>query len=135
MDTVILIFLVIGLFVNGMSIIGLMRFPDMYTRLHAATKTTTFGSIFVVLGVVLKNMVYFDATSITIIIHSVVALLVIIFTNPISAHAIARASLLSGIKPIGVVINEYDYTSQLKTADELELEKVSEGIPDEDGAI
>ncbi len=135
MDTIILIFLVIGLFVNGMSIVGLMRFPDMYTRLHAATKTTTFGSIFVVLAVVLKNIIYFDATSITIIIHSVVALLVIIFTNPISAHAIARASLLSGIKPVGVVINEYDYKSQLKTADELELEKVSEGIPDEDGEL
>lgn len=135
MDTVILVCLAIGLFINGMSILGLMRFPDIYTRLHAATKTTTFGSIFVVLAIVVKNIVYYDPTSLTIIIHSIVALLVIIFTNPISAHAIARASLLSGIKPVGVVINEFDYKSQMKTADELELEKVSEGIPDEDGAV
>ena len=135
MDTIILIFLIIGLFVNGMSIIGLMRFPDIYTRLHAATKTTTFGSIFVVFAVVVKDIIYYDATSIIIIIHSIVALLVIIFTNPISAHAIARASLLSGIKPVGVTINEFDYKSQLKTTDELELEKVSEGIPDEDGSV
>lgn len=135
MDTVILVCLVIGLFINGMSILGLMRFPDMYTRLHAATKTTTFGSIFVVLAIVVKNIFYYDPTSLTIIIHSIVALLVIIFTNPISAHAIARASLLSGIKPVGVVINEFDYKSQMKTADELELEKVSEGIPDEDGVV
>ncbi len=135
MDTFIVACLVIGLAVNGMSIIGLMRFPDIYTRLHAATKTTTFGSIFVVLAIVIKNIVYFDQASLTITIHSIVALLVIIFTNPISAHAIARASLLSGIKPFGVIINEFDYKSQIKTADELELEKVSEGIPDEDGAL
>lgn len=135
MDTVILSCLVIGLVVNGMSIIGLMRFPDIYTRLHAATKTTTFGSIFVVLAIVIKNIIYYDQASLTIAIHSIVALLVIIFTNPISAHAIARASLLSGIKPFGVVINEFDYKSQIKTADELELEKVSEGIPDEDGVL
>jgi len=135
MDTIICIFLVIGLLVNGVSIIGLMRFPDIYTRLHAATKTTTFGSIFVVLAVGVKNIWYYDATSITIIIHSIVALLVIIFTNPISAHAIARASLLSGIKPFGVVINEYDYKSQTKTVDDLEMDKISEGIPDEEGTI
>jgi multicomponent Na+:H+ antiporter subunit G len=135
MDTIICIFLVIGLLVNGVSIIGLMRFPDIYTRLHAATKTTTFGSIFVVLAVGVKNIWYYDATSITIIIHSIVALLVIIFTNPISAHAIARASLLSGIKPFGVVINEYDYKSQTKTVDDLEMDKINEGIPDEEGTI
>ncbi|HOF14828.1 MAG TPA: monovalent cation/H(+) antiporter subunit G [Spirochaetota bacterium] len=135
MDTIICIFLVIGLLVNGVSIIGLMRFPDIYTRLHAATKTTTFGSIFVVLAVGVKNIWYYDATSITIIIHSIVALLVIIFTNPISAHAIARASLLSGIKPFGVVINEYDYKSQIKTVDDLEMDKISEGIPDEEGTL
>ncbi|HOE20797.1 MAG: monovalent cation/H(+) antiporter subunit G [Spirochaetes bacterium] len=135
MDIIICIFLAIGLLVNGISIVGLMRFPDIYTRLHAATKTTTFGSIFVVLAVGVKNIWYYDATSITIIIHSIVALLVIIFTNPISAHAIARASLLSGIKPFGVVINEYDYKSQTKTVDDLEMDKISEGIPDEEGTI
>ncbi len=135
MDIIICIFLAIGLLVNGISIVGLMRFPDIYTRLHAATKTTTFGSIFVVLAVGVKNIWYYDATSITIIIHSIVALLVIIFTNPISAHAIARASLLSGIKPFGVVINEYDYKSQTKTVDDLEMDKISEGIPDEERTI
>ena len=135
MDIIICIFLAIGLLVNGISIVGLMRFPDIYTRLHAATKTTTFGSIFVVLAVGVKNIWYYDATSITIIIHSIVALLVIIFTNPISAHAIARASLLSGIKPFGVVIKEYDYKSQTKTVDDLEMDKISEGIPDEERTI
>jgi len=107
MDTLIYVLVGFGLFLSSMSVVGLMRFPDIYTRLHAATKTTTFGSIFIVSGLIVRNAVYFDKSSTVIIIHSVIALLVIIFTNPISAHAIARASILSGIKPFGVKINEY----------------------------
>ncbi|PKL35813.1 MAG: cation:proton antiporter [Spirochaetae bacterium HGW-Spirochaetae-1] len=98
----------IGLFISSMSVVGLMRFPDIYTRLHAATKTTTFGSIFIVAGIILRNFVHTDNASIIIMVHAMLALLVIIFTNPISAHAIARASLLSGIKPFGVKINEFE---------------------------
>jgi len=97
----------IGLFVNSMSIVGLLRFPDIYTKLHAATKTTTFGSIFIVAGVILDSLSSPDQTTVIIIVHSIVALLVVIFTNPISAHAIARAALISGIKPYGAEINEY----------------------------
>ncbi len=108
MDTAIYILLGIGLFVNAMSIVGILRFPDMYTRLHAATKTTTFGSIFMVIAVILHSIILSDAASTVIIIHSAVALLVVIFTNPISAHAIARAALIEGIKPAGAQINEFD---------------------------
>ncbi|MCK4433787.1 MAG: monovalent cation/H(+) antiporter subunit G, partial [Methanomicrobia archaeon] len=43
-ETVIYIFLAIGVFFNGLGSFGLIRFPDVYTRLHAATKCTTFGS-------------------------------------------------------------------------------------------
>jgi multicomponent Na+:H+ antiporter subunit G len=107
METAAYILIGIGLFVNGMSVVGLMRFPDIYTRLHAATKTTTFGSILIVMGVVIDSILISDDASFTIAVHSTLALLVIIFTNPISAHAIARAALISGIKPYGVKINEY----------------------------
>lgn len=108
METIIFILLGIGLFVNAMSIVGILRFPDMYTRLHAATKTTTFGSIFMVIAVIIHSVILSDAASTIIIIHSAIALLVVIFTNPISAHAIARAALIEGIKPSGVQINEFD---------------------------
>ena len=99
METAVYILFAIGLFTNSMSIVGLVRFPDVYTRLHAATKTTTFGSIFIVGGVILYNIIHYEPESLTIILHSFAALLVIVLTNPISAHAIARASMLSGIKP------------------------------------
>jgi len=44
--TVLYIFLGIGVFFNCLGSVGLLRFPDVYTRLHAATKATTFGSIY-----------------------------------------------------------------------------------------
>jgi multicomponent Na+:H+ antiporter subunit G len=107
MEIVFYIFLGIGLFACSMSVLGLMRFPDVYTRLHAATKTTTFGSIFIVAAVVIMNFSVNDSNSFTVILHSIAALAVIIFTNPISAHAIARAAMLSGIKPHGAKVDEF----------------------------
>ena len=107
MEIIFYVFLGIGIFTSSMSILGLLRFPDVYTRLHAATKTTTFGSIFVVGAVVIMNIIIRDQNSLTVILHSLAALVVIIFTNPISAHAIARAAMLSGIKPYGARIDQF----------------------------
>ena len=69
MDILFYVLLGIGVFVNSMSILGLMRFPDVYTRLHAATKTTTFGSIFVIAAVVVMNFIDYQDTSFIIIVH------------------------------------------------------------------
>jgi multicomponent Na+:H+ antiporter subunit G len=107
LEIVVFVLLTIGIFVNSMSILGLMRFPDVYTRLHAATKTTTFGCIFLIAGIVVMNLAYYEETSLVIILHSLAALFVIIFTNPISAHAIARAAMLSGIKPYGAKVDQF----------------------------
>lgn len=107
MEILFYILLFLGVFINFISIVGLMKFPDVYTKLHAATKTTTFGSIFIIAAIVVMNFINYQEESLTIIIHSIGALLVIIFTNPISAHAIARAAMLSGIKPYGAQLNEH----------------------------
>ena len=115
------ILIIVGLFINAMSIIGLTRFPDVYTRLHAATKTTTFGSIFIVLAIVVMNIIDYQETSLTIIFHSIAALLVIIFTNPISAHAIARAAMLAGVKPYGVNLTKY--ADRFRNTDSINLKK------------
>jgi multicomponent Na+:H+ antiporter subunit G len=96
----------LGLFFSAMSVVGLIRFPDIFTRLHAATKTTTFGSLFIVAAVVIKTLLFDPEPNVTLILHAIIALVVVVFTNPISAHAIARAALLSGIKPYGVKVND-----------------------------
>ena len=107
LEILVYVFLTIGILVNALGILGLIRFPDVYTRLHAATKTTTFGCIFIVGGVVVMNLFQYEETSLVIILHSMAALFVVIFTNPISAHAIARAAMLLGVKPYGAKVDQF----------------------------
>jgi multicomponent Na+:H+ antiporter subunit G len=106
---IVYIFLAIGVFFNLLAGFGLLRFPDVYTRLHAGTKCTTFGSIFICGSVILIGLRMWwtgnsDGSILTI--HTVIALLAIMLTNPTGAHAIARAAHRSGVKPTGAVIDE-----------------------------
>jgi len=50
MNVLIYVLLGIGALFNGLGAVALIRFPDVYTRIHGATKCTTFGSIFSILG-------------------------------------------------------------------------------------
>jgi len=106
---IIYLLLAIGVFFNILAGIGLLRFPDVYTRLHAGTKCTTFGSIFIIGSVILiglKTWYLGDVNSSVLTIHSAIALIAILLTNPTGAHAIARAAHKSGVMPVNAVIDE-----------------------------
>ena len=108
-DIIVYIFLALGVFFNLLAGAGLLRFPDVYTRLHAGTKCTTFGSIFICGSVILigLRMWWFgDADGSVLTIHTAGALIAILLTNPTGAHAIARAAHRSGVKPVGAVIDD-----------------------------
>ena len=98
----------IGVAFNGLGAIALLRFPDVYTRLHGATKCTTFGSIFTAVAVIVYGFVRGGAQYNTLAIHAIVALLALLITNPTGSHAIARASYRSGIKPVGAVVDKLE---------------------------
>ena len=108
-DIIIYLFIGIGVFFNLLAGIGLLRFPDVYTRLHAGTKCTTFGSLFLIGSVILIGLKLWwekDTNGSVLAIHSTIALIAILLTNPVGAHAIARAAHRSGIQPAGAVIDE-----------------------------
>ena len=111
-DYLIYVFLGIGVFFNILAGIGLLRFPDVYTRLHAGTKCTTFGSIFIVGSVILiglKVWLFDNSTSGSVLaLHAGFALVAILLTNPTGAHAIARAAHRSGVKPVGAVVDDLE---------------------------
>ncbi|ACJ17074.1 membrane bound hydrogenase, MbhC subunit [Thermococcus onnurineus NA1] len=111
-DYVIYAFLAINITFNLLGSIALHRFPDVYTRLHGATKCTTFGTIFAVLAVVVHSLYRLDVTGdpkyLQMTLHSVVALIALLLTNPTGAHAIAKAAHLSGVKPVKAVIDAYE---------------------------
>jgi multicomponent Na+:H+ antiporter subunit G len=105
------ILLGIGMFFNILAGVGLLRFPDVYTRLHAGTKCTTFGSIFIIGSVILLGLNQWrvgDSDGSVLAIHSAIALVAILITNPTGAHALARAAHKSGLKPVNAVIDELE---------------------------
>ena len=109
-DIIIYILLGVGVFFNILAGVGLLRFPDVYTRLHAGTKCTTFGSIFLIGSVILLGLKTWlwnnDVNGSVIAIHSAIALIAILVTNPTGAHAIARAAHRSGVEPVGAVVDD-----------------------------
>ena len=117
-DIIVLIFLALGVFFNILAGLGLLRFPDVYTRLHAGTKCTTFGSVFICGSVILigLKMWYQGSTDGSILaIHTAGALVAILLTNPTGAHAIARAAHRSGVKPVGAIVDDLEGKPARKT--------------------
>lgn len=82
---------VLGVFFFGVGVLGLLRFPDVYTRLHATTKADTLGA-----GLVLLSLIIYQGFS----PPSIKLALMIVFiwiSNPTAAHAIARAAYTADI--------------------------------------
>jgi multicomponent Na+:H+ antiporter subunit G len=71
--------------------LGLLRMPDIFNRMQAGTKATTLGSILFLAGTALAH------AECTCIGKIVILILFIIFTNPLSSHALARAAHHIGI--------------------------------------
>ena len=103
------ILIIIGLIFNTLGAISLYRFPDVYTRLHGATKCTTIGSIFTSLAVVVYAAFRLhqggESRFAVLIIHALVAVMVLLVTNATGAHAIARAAHRSGVVPKMAVVD------------------------------
>jgi multicomponent Na+:H+ antiporter subunit G len=111
LNTVSYVFIGIGLFFNFVGAFGLHRFPDMYTRLHAATKCTTFGSLFLILAVIVQaaGIWAIEGNSQSVMcIHSALALVALLVTNATGAHAIARAAHRSGEKPARRMVDDLE---------------------------
>jgi multicomponent Na+:H+ antiporter subunit G len=107
------VFIAIGCFFNMIGSVGLHRFPDVYTRLHASTKCTTFGAIFLIVAVMIQAASVWSVEGISspqsvLTLHAFIALVCILLTNPTGAHAIARAAHRSGIKPARAVVDDLE---------------------------
>lgn len=86
--------ILVGGMTSVVSAIGMIRFPDVYSRAHAATKTTTLAVLITLFGVFLYFLFVEGFFSIRV-------LLVIIFvflTAPVSGHLVLRASYRANVK-------------------------------------
>jgi multicomponent Na+:H+ antiporter subunit G len=74
--------------------VGLVRLPDVYTRMHAASVTDTIGAGLLVIGL----MIQAGLSLVTLKLLFLLALF--FFTGPVATHALAQAALHEGIKPL-----------------------------------
>ncbi|MBT9594941.1 MAG: monovalent cation/H(+) antiporter subunit G [Vitreoscilla sp.] len=74
--------------------IGMLRMPDFYTRMHAASVIETLGAGLILLGLMLQA----GLTLVAVKLLMVGAL--IFFASPTATHALARAAMVRGLKPL-----------------------------------
>lgn len=93
--------LILGALVMFFGSLGILRFPDVFTRLHAASKCDTGGAMSILLAIAISI-----DTSMMIKAKFLVLAFLIAMVNPMIAHAIARGIYKCGVKP-DVVLDIY----------------------------
>ncbi len=83
---IVIICLASGLFFIFVGVVGLIRMPDVFSRMHATTKCDTMGAGLIFLGLIIWQGFSFVSLNILLI------LIFIWITNPTAAHAIAKSA-------------------------------------------
>ncbi|MBN2799281.1 MAG: monovalent cation/H(+) antiporter subunit G [Deltaproteobacteria bacterium] len=91
---------VIGALFLFLGALGIYRMPDVYNRLHAGTKATTLGNILTLVGFGLTHPEWLPKIALVV--------LFVILTNPLSSHALARAAIRSGVRPVAGTTSDED---------------------------
>lgn len=73
--------------------IGVIRMPDFYTRMHAASVTETLGAALILVGLMLQAGLSLVTAKLMMVG------LLIFFTSPTATHALARAAFVRGLEP------------------------------------
>jgi len=82
----------IGLAFDLIGCIGLVRLPDVYNRLQAATKCVTLGTCSILFGTVI--IVGFTPAG----MKALLCIIFLLLTSPVAAHAVARGAHRAGVK-------------------------------------
>lgn len=82
--------LILGAIFTLLAAIGVVRLPDLYTRMHAASKAGAVGGGLILLAVAVVSM---DAA---VALRAIIGIVFLLLTTPVSAHLLARASYIAG---------------------------------------
>ena len=109
MDIVITIssgfFLLVGSFLCVSGGIGLIRFPDFYTRMHAVGVTDTLGAGMILIGLMIIS------TDLLVFAKLVMVLLLTLLIGPTTSHVLAKAAFHNGLMPKALSNNDKETTS------------------------
>ncbi len=98
--TILIILLIgVGLLFFFATTVGLLRFPDFYSRMHAAGKGDTLSSLLMLLALVLYNFHEFNLANLLVALKILMIVVFIFMASPTATHAITDAGYESGVKP------------------------------------
>ena len=109
-ETIGLTLIVIGVLFDIAGCIGLVRLPDVYTRIQASTKAVVLGTTFILLGSVVW------LASLSAIIKGLICIEFILITSAVAAHALARAAHRFGVSLCDQSVVDH-YAEDLKASD------------------
>ena len=101
-NTLIVITIVVGLIFTVVTVIGVLRLPDVYTRAHAASKSATLGVLSILVGVFFHFWLNEGHFSVKILL----GILFLFITAPIGGHLMSRAAYISGVKPTELTVGD-----------------------------
>lgn len=117
-NTLIVITIVVGLIFTVVTVIGVLRLPDVYTRAHAASKSATLGVLSILVGVFFHFWLNEGHFSVKILL----GILFLFITAPIGGHLMSRAAYISGVKPTELTVGD-DLAEVVAKAKKKQIEK------------
>lgn len=96
-----ILLILIGTVFNFISSFGLIRLPDVYTRSHAVSKSTTIGVLFILSG----TFVFFMLEGV-FSIRLFLGILFVFLTSPVASHVIVRSAYRSKVKFADITIQD-----------------------------
>jgi len=92
LDILVIFFLLSGVFFMFVAALGLIRLPDIYHRMHAATKGVTLGISGLIIAAAIHHAQAPDANVVNIITKVILVILFQFIANPIGSHLLAKAA-------------------------------------------
>lgn len=89
------IFMVGGFFFCTVGVLGIVRFPDVYTRIHASGKVSSLG----VTGILIGTAFFMPDTALELIVLGIF----LVISSPVASHAIALAAYRQGVPRAGII--------------------------------
>ncbi len=99
MDIIVILLIICGLIFFTGGTVGLLRFPDFYSRLHPAGKLDTMGSLFIMIGLALFNLHHFSMGNLLTSLKLILIVVFVFMASPTAIHAIVDAGVRAGLRP------------------------------------
>ena len=99
MDIIVIFLLIFGLVFFTGAAVGILRFPDFYSRLHPAGKLDTMGSLLMMAALALFNLHHFSLGALLTSVKIMLITVFVFLSSPTAIHGIVDAGVRAGLGP------------------------------------